>query len=261
MEQWRGVLSKYFNTYFNSFKDLTEDQNRNFNIKRGHSFRVAELSKTLAEKLEMDIDEVRTAYFIGLFHDIGRFRQLIDFNTFNDSKSVDHAEYSAEIVKEKIIGDVTNLDEELVLIAIRNHNKFKLPDSLSKQELQFSSLIRDVDKLDILKVLTEYYSTKNSIPNHTLTWELPKGTSVSKTVVKEILSEKLVSKINVISEIDVKVMQMSWVYDLNFRASFEYLMQNRFLESIYSTLPKNDTIIEINRKVKMFVENRFMNKN
>lgn len=258
MEEWDGVLVECFNGYFNSFKELAEDKKKNFDIKKEHSFRVAGLSKMLALNLNLEIEEIKIAYFIGLFHDIGRFRQLVEFNTFNDAVSVDHAEYSVEIIKEEILGKVGAVKEDLVLTAIKNHNKFKLPENLSQQELQFSKLIRDADKLDILKVLTEYYSNRNSVPNHTLTWELPKGVSVSKNVVKEIMVGKLVSKANVVSEIDVKIMQMSWVYDLNFRPSFEYLLQNRFLETIYKTLPKNDLIIEIYRKVKMYVENKFM---
>jgi putative nucleotidyltransferase with HDIG domain len=256
MEEWRGVLTKCFNTYYETFEDLTEEQKKNFNIKKEHSYRVADLAQILGAKLGFEVEDIKLAYFIGLFHDIGRFRQLIEFGTFNDSVSVDHAEYSAEIIEKGIINNLDNGQNNLVLTAIRNHNKFKLPENLSERELLFSNLIRDADKLDILMVLTTYYSNRNAVPNHTLTWELPKGKSISIPVVKENLAGKLVSKKNVVSEMDVKIMQMSWVFDINFRPSFEYLIRKRFLESIYATLPKSDTVIEIYRKVKVFAENK-----
>lgn len=259
MEDWKQELTTLFNSYFNSFSRLTEEQKKNFNIKKDHSYRVADLCEILAVNLGWEKEAIKTAYFVGLFHDIGRFGQLQKYNTFNDAKSLDHAEHSREIVESKILDLITILNKDAALVAIKNHNKYELPKGLSGTELEFAKLIRDADKLDILKVLTEYYTNRNSIPNHTLTWELPKGVTVSKAVVKEILIGKLVSKKNVVSELDVKVMQMSWVYDLNFRSSFEILVKNRFLESIYNTLPKTDPVIDIYRKVKMFVENKFMN--
>jgi hypothetical protein len=51
---------------------------------------------------------------------------------------------------------------------------------------------------------------------------------------------------------DVKIMQLSWVFDINFKSSIEMIFQNRYLEKIYSSLPKNDTVIEIYRKIKVF---------
>ena len=68
------------------------------------------------------------------------------------------------------------------------------------------------------------------------------------------------SKKNIASEMDVKIMQMSWVYDFNFRSSIELLLKNRFLEIIYSTLPKNDLVIDIYRKIKVFTENKILVK-
>jgi len=260
MESWMTNLNKWFNYYCDSFTGLTDKQKRNFDIKRGHSIRVANFSAQLAEKLEFSFEEQKLAYFIGLFHDVGRFKQLVEFDTFSDTKSVDHAEYSVDVLNEEGVFEKFKIDNvDVVITAIKNHNKLKLPEKLPEHELRFAKLIRDADKIDILKVLTKYYSKRNGVANHTLTWELPKGSSVSKSVSKEILNEKLVSKENVVSEIDVKIMQMSWVYDFNYRHSFEHLLKNRFLETIYNSLPKNDLVIEIYRKVKVYSENVIYN--
>ena len=261
MEEWIKVSNAWFNTYIDSFKELTDNQKRNFEIKKEHSLRVANISLVLAEKLEFTNDENQIAFLVGLFHDIGRFRQLIEFNTFNDAKSVDHAEYAVKILQEASFFDkIDMVKKSIILLAIQNHNKFIIQDGLSEDVLTFAKLIRDADKLDIYKVLTEYYLNRNSVPNHTLTWELPKGTQITPAVAKEVLAGKLVSKKNIVSDIDVKILQMSWVYDLNFRASFEYVLKKRFLESIYNTLPKNDLVIEIYRKIKVFSENQILVK-
>ena len=257
MEDWVSFSTVFLNSYIESFQGLTDDQFRNFKIKKDHSLRVVELSASLAASLKLTGDDFQVAYLAALFHDIGRFKQLVDHNTFDDFKSVDHADLSVSLLKESdIIRQTGCAGEELVFCAIGLHNKFELPKNLPERELLHARLLRDADKLDILHVLTAYYTDKNSVPNHTLTWELPMGTRVSPNVAREIMAGKLVSKKEVISELDVKIMQLSWVYDLNFKPSFEHLLKMRFLEKIYQTLPKNDIIIDIYRKVKVFAENR-----
>ncbi len=259
MKEGVNISTQAFNTYINSFKGLTDSQQLNFDIKKAHSQRVADNSLQLAEKLEFTEEQCQLAYFIGLFHDIGRFPQLVEFNTFHDENSVDHAELAVKILTEEAM--FSKLDfgsSDLLLKAIANHNKLKLQNGLSEQEAKFAKLIRDADKLDILRVLSDYYSNRNAAPNHTLTWDLPKGIVVSPLVAKEVLAGKLVSKKNVASEIDVKIMQLSWVFDLNYKPSFESLFKNRFLEKIYNTLSKNDLVIEIYRKVKVYSENKIL---
>ena len=259
MKELISVSTEWFNNYCNSFKNLTENQQLNFNVKKEHSQKVAELALLFSNKLEWTEDEQKNAFLVGLLHDIGRFKQLVDFDTFNDEKSIDHANSAVEILMGvSIFEDLNIANKELFFAAIANHNKFKIEEGLSGQQLLHAKLIRDADKMDILKVLTEYYLKRNVSANHSLTWDLPKGTIVSPAVTKEILSQKLVSKKNVLSELDVKIMQLSWVYDLNFRPTYEYLLKNRYLESIYNSLPKNDLVIDIYRKIKVFVENKIM---
>ena len=238
MEEWVNEVQERFKTYYNSFSGLSEEHCRNFKIKYEHSVRVATLCEQVAKNLKLSADEINVAFTIGLFHDIGRFKQLIEFNTFNDSKSIDHADYSVKVIEDKNM--LSGMDGEIVhciKVAIINHNKRELPKGLSKMELLFAKLIRDADKLDILKVLTDYYTNPKASPNHTLTWEMPRGSVVSTQVSKQILAEKLVSKEKIKNELDIKIMQLSWVYDINFKPSFEILLS--------ANLTKSNQVIKI----------------
>lgn len=259
MEDWEKTSVDLFESYVNTFSGLTEEQQKNFAIKKEHSKRVADNSKKLAEMLNLEPEETKLAVIIALFHDIGRFKQLVKYFTFNDTVSEDHAEMAVEILKEKsYLNQLSSEEQKIAFTAIRLHNKLELPKKLDEQELLHARILRDADKLDILKVLSDYYTDKSQIPNHTLTWELPKAIQVSPAVVKDVIGGKLVSKNEVKSEMDVKIMQLSWVYDINFKSSIELIFQNRYLEKIYSTLPKNDTVIEIYRKIKVYAENKLL---
>lgn len=259
MEEWFNSAVGFFNSYVSAFNGLTEEQKDNFSIKKEHSFRVAANSKKLAEILDLNEDDTEIAIKAAIFHDIGRFNQLVNFNTFDDSVSEDHAELAVQILKEKgFLNEMSTEMQEVVFSAIRLHNKFELPKKLDGREMLHARLLRDADKLDILKVLTDYYTDKNQKVNHTLTWDLPKANQVSPGAAKEVLSGKLVSKSEVKSEMDVKIMQLSWIYDINFKSSIEIIFQNRYLEKIYNSLPKNDTVIEIYRKIKVYAENKLL---
>lgn len=259
MKELIRLSTDWFNKYYETFTELSENHQRIFEIKKEHSLRVADIALLLSDKLEWADDDKKLTFLIGILHDIGRFSQMLEFNTFSDEKSVDHAERAITVIKESGLLETLDIsNKEPVFAAILNHNKFKIQEELTGQQLLHSKLIRDADKLDIYRVLADYYSKRNGDINHTLTWELQKGTVVSPAVAKEILSGKMVSKKNLVSEIDVKIMQLSWVYDLNFRPTFEYLMKHRYLENVYNSMPKNDLVIEIYRKIKVFTENKIM---
>lgn len=259
MKELIRLSTDWFNKYYETFTELSENHQRIFEIKKEHSLRVADIALHLSDKLEWADDDKKLTFLIGILHDIGRFSQMLEFNTFSDEKSVDHAERAITVINESGLLETLNIsNKEPVFAAILNHNKFKIQDGLTGQQLLHSKLIRDADKLDIYRVLADYYSKRNGDINHTLTWELQKGTVVSPAVAKEILSGKMVSKKNLVSEIDVKIMQLSWVYDLNFRPTFEYLLKHRYLENVYNSMPKNDLVIEIYRKIKVFTENKIM---
>ncbi len=257
MEKIVSLTTESFREYYESFLGLSEEQRTNFEIKYDHSHRVADLCLQIASSLHLNEQEQHLAYLAGLFHDVGRFQQLVDYDTFNDSISVDHAALAVEIIKAKgFWDDLADRDVETLLFAIQQHNKFELPKEADEKQLLFARILRDADKLDILKVLTDYYVNPKATPNHTLTWEMPKGGGVSPAVEKQVMNGSLVAKANVKNETDIKIMQLSWVFDINFKPSFKYMMEKRYLEKIYSTLPKNDTVIHIYRTVKMFVENK-----
>lgn len=247
----------FFEVYFDSFKGLEKNQQKNFNIKKEHSYRVASLMESIAEKANLD-EEIKTlAYITGLFHDIGRFPQFIKFNTFNDDVSADHAAMAVEVLeKEGIFSDLSKELSEAVNSAIFFHNKFEVPKDLPPRTIELANLVRDADKLDILEMLSDYYENKNKELNHTLTWELPEGYKISDEVAKAILLKKPVPKTAIKNRMDIKVYQISWVYDLNYLPSFRIMSKNRCIERIYTTLPMSEKVIEFYRGVKIYIENQ-----
>lgn len=143
-------------------------------LKVDHTYRVADYCEQIADSLALSKEDVDLAWLIGMLHDIGRFEQILRYNTFNDAVSVNHAAFGADLLfcegllarfVEKMtdcpaadrlpesgesVADVTLLES-----AIRHHSAYRLPEGLTARELLFCNIIRDADKLDIFRVNIE----------------------------------------------------------------------------------------------------------
>lgn len=145
-----------------AFKDYAANYdagNINIALKIAHTYRVAALSERIAKHVFIDdLDAVNVSWLLGLLHDIGRFEQITRYGTFIDADSVDHAELGADILfKNNLFTSfVPGASQKLRNIAepaIRLHNKLKLPDNLEHEV--YAKILRDADKVDIFRVLTE----------------------------------------------------------------------------------------------------------
>lgn len=127
-------------------------------LKIDHTYRVAALCARIAQSLPLPPEEVDLAWLCGMLHDVGRFEQLRRFGTFDDAKSIDHAAASAEVLFDR--GEIRNYLEDggedaLLRTAVANHSAYRLPAGLDARTLQFCNILRDADKIDILRVNVE----------------------------------------------------------------------------------------------------------
>ena len=131
----------------------------NVSLKIAHTYRVAELAERIGRSVGADAD---FSWFLGLLHDIGRFEQLKRYGTFIDWDSIDHAELGADILfLEHLIDrfptDDIGIDqwESVAEKVIRLHDKLSLPEDLDPTTRLYAQVLRDADKSDIFRVLSE----------------------------------------------------------------------------------------------------------
>ena len=123
-------------------------------LKIDHTYRVAALCERIAASLDLPPAERDLAWLCGLLHDIGRFEQLRRYGTFNDAQSIDHAAMSARVLFDEghiaeYLDDRTQ--DEMLRTAVAWHSAYRLPDGLDARTLQFCQILRDADKVDILR--------------------------------------------------------------------------------------------------------------
>lgn len=226
------------------------------NLKKEHSLKVVENIEILAKSIELKEFETELAMCIALLHDAGRFEQIKKYNTFSDKKSEDHAALGLKIIEEAdILNDFSEEEKAYIKFAIQNHNKFAVASAPDKKAEEYAKLIRDADKLDIYRVVTEYYSKYNHSKNSSIEMELPDRPVISKKIYESVMKEKTADYNDLETLTDFKILQMAWVFDINYKCSFKIINEKSYIKNIYDTMSKNDEVIDVYRKVKIFLEN------
>ena len=226
-----------FNEYAKTF-DLTVKQ---IIYKYHHSFRVMEIAKEIAISLNLNKEDIELATICGLFHDIGRFRQWTEYQTYKDQDSIDHGDLGVEILK-----DFLNnyKDKEIVIKATKYHNKYDVPE-LDERTTLFCNIVRDADKLDIMREQTNQIYQKEIV--------------LKPELLSDIDNKIICQNKNVENEVDAIIRMLSWVFDLNFKYSFQFLKDNKIIEDKLNLLKiygETDEIKKLESSIYEEVEKR-----
>ena len=205
--------------------------------KVAHTRRVAENCERIAESLGMDGDSVDFAWFLGLLHDIGRFEQVRRYGTFVDSVSVDHARFGADLLfKEGLIDrfPAENLSQTWLGIletAIRLHNQLALPDDLDEVTRRFCELIRDADKIDIFRVVSELPFEQRAGSSRGM---LAEGDAASPAVMDCVMRHCCVPRAARQNRFDVHLSHCCMAFELVFPESRRIVREQGWLDRLLS---------------------------
>jgi putative nucleotidyltransferase with HDIG domain len=249
-------MKNWFASYVNTFKFDNNELQQNIEIKREHTERVTGEITNIGKQIGLNENELNLAEIIALFHDIGRFEQYKRYNTFSDNKSEDHAELGIKIlVNYNVLGMLDKEIQKLILCSIKYHNLPSLPREETERCLFYTRLLRDADKLDIWRVVTDYYNRKNSQRNVALELELPDTPGISEEVYKALMNRQIVDMKYVKNINDIRLLQAGWIYDINFKPTFECIRNRRYIEMIRDVLPKLKEIDQIFNVVNVHLIN------
>ena len=253
MEQQRFLnIQQQFDTYVNNFSLPNSEEQQNIDLKYEHSYQVCDkMAAITAHMLEENRRYIAKA--IALLHDIGRFKQYQKYKTFADAKSEDHAQLGVAVIKNNnFLATVDSPTKDLILKAIQYHNNPYLPTNESEECLLYTKLIRDADKLDIWRVVLKEYNSSST--NQAVGLGLSQEDKISEAVQEQIMNEAVVKYEDLTTLNDFKLLQMGWVFDINFGPSFEIIKEKEYIERLYDTLPQTPVTKQIYTKIKSYLE-------
>lgn len=236
-------LKTWFVEYTKTFKQETFEDQQNIQLKEAHTKRVCEEILDIGNSIGLNGNDLRMAEVMALFHDIGRFEQYARYKTFVDLKSEDHAVLGAKVLRKTgVLNILDKSTADLIVRGIVYHNRASLPKDESERCLFFAKLLRDADKLDIWRVVTEYYQRKKENHNGVIELGLPDIPEISPEVCEDIMAKRIVNIGDLKTLNDFKLLQMGWIFDVNFCRTFELIQERRYLEMLHDALPQTKKV-------------------
>jgi hypothetical protein len=128
------------------------------------------------------------------------------------------------------------------------HNVFTVPASVNGDGRLFLNLIRDADKLDIWRVFVDHFQLPENQRASAVTLglaDLPECTpEVLACIVRcEMVNLSMLRTLN-----DFKLLQISWIFDLHFPASFRLALERGHLSRLAATITNSP---EVERTIRV----------
>lgn len=235
---------------FHRYVEPYDAGNPRIALKVEHTLRVAELANRIAADSGFTEAGCDVAWLCGLLHDLGRFEQLRRWDTFNDSNSVDHAALGARILfgedpvafataepgddffarHNRAAGSIRAFCADpaldgMIRAAVAHHSDFRLPDALDVRTRAICDVVRDADKLDILRVTCiDTVETVLGVSEEKLL-----ASTVSPAVEEAFFAHRTVARAERETPADYLVSLACFTYELVYPASLAIGLEQGFL--------------------------------
>ena len=229
---------------FNNYLKDYDCHNDKIRLKIVHTYGVVKASADIAARMKLSEEDTSLATMIALLHDIGRFEQLKQFDSFLPD-TMDHAAYGVKILFDNapdqnlIRNFIPESDfDEIIRISIAKHSDFKLEGISDSRTLLHAKIIRDADKLDNCRVKLE-----DKLETFMDTSAEETGASaVSPKVKDSILRHECILSSNRVTPMDYWISYLAYFYDINFRESQNYI--SKIISRIPYTHPETKELMK-----------------
>ena len=224
-------LLKYFEEYIKKI-----DMNNAWaKAKYFHSLKSMDLARNIASDLGIfDEEEIVVIELIALFHDIGNFSEK-DYN-YLDNNDEDTTMKSINILfEEGIIRKITSDTkyDNLIKLAIFCHNKDGLPKNIDEKTICICNIMKDVYRLEELRMVISYPYIDNRINNYPTT-----------TVYDDFKSFKEINTKMSDNNADNILIVLSKLFSINYKISYSLILEKEFVPKIIDSLEFNDKKLE-----------------
>lgn len=209
-------------------------------LKIRHSREVLATARAIVAESDMPPEQRRASLLAALYHDVARFEQYRRYRTFRDRESCNHGLEGVKILKREKRLDGEGALRPRILAGVGLHNRFALPERLPGEIAQVTHVVRDADKLDILRVMHENLCGPE--PYHpTVVLGLPDDPGlVSEAVLAAAREGRVASYADLSSVNDLRVLLGTWLFDMHFPASRRRFAAAGHARQLLEGLPEDE---------------------
>ena len=227
--------------FFENYTKKYDKSLSGINLKYNHSFRVVNKAEKIGKSIKLNKKDMELVRVCGLLHDIARFEQYTKYEMFDDRKTFDHGDKGRKILEEN------GINNEIILDAVKYHNKLNIPKGLNNRNLKFLKIIRDADKIDIL----EHQGLVCKTNNYTIPDEIKDYFRNHKSIDFNIKTNPEGNIINILR-------YLAFIFDLNYKESFKMIKENNLINIKCDLIKEegNKGIEEIRKICNEYIESR-----
>ena len=220
---------------FEKYLDGYDRSNDKVRLKIIHTYGVVHDMEEICRRMHLSEEDTELARIIALLHDIGRFEQLKRFDSFEPT-TMDHAAYGVKVLfEEEMIRHFVPEDiwDDIIRTAIARHSDFKLEGITDSRTLLHARLIRDADQLDNCRVkLHDDLLIFMGVSGEEI------GTQeITPVVYDTVLKNQCIYSPDRVTRMDYWVSYVAYFCDIYFRASFDIIEENDYLNQIIDRIP------------------------
>ncbi|MBO4335227.1 MAG: HD domain-containing protein [Desulfovibrio sp.] len=237
----------WFADYVAHERSLEHEDPGPIDLKIEHTKRVLDNARVIVGEEDFPSDVARACLLAALYHDLGRFEQYLRYRTFKDRESVNHGLFGVRLIKATgCLAQESRDLRHLVMAAVGLHNRFALPRHLEATIDLVTRVVRDADKLDILRVIDGHLAKRPYNP--TVVLQLPDDPLLaSREVIFAALHDATASYGDLLSVNDFRLLLATWIFDLNFASSKKRFIDQGHALNILKPLPDTGIYAEARR--------------
>lgn len=223
----KQVIQNYNNIFY-SYVSSYDLNDSNLLRKMIHCYEVARNCFSIASRQGMNEEQRNFCYLMGLFHDIGRFKQWQIYHTYDDAKSVDHGDLSCDILDEfdceKLFG-LSKLECNLLKESIRFHTKpYNGEDEKIKK---YNTILKNSD------AFSNVISTANGMQQMT-----KESDGVTSIILEKFNKRELLVGISPKTKLDRCLMLTACCYYVKDEFLRKEILKNNYIDIIYDMFSK-----------------------
>jgi len=235
------AVQNWFAAYVAAHPGQTPLDASRVELKRRHCELVMAEALALARSLDLAPRQITLAAVAGLCHDVGRFPQYQRYKTFSDRQSVNHGLLGTRALGlPGALPGLSDRERALVRLAVVVHNRRRLPPALASgrdpQALVLARIIRDADKLDILRIMIDHFNDPAGKDDVVFLGLPDIPGQFNPAILDDIEAGRLSSYEYMTSAADFALLLLSWVNDLAFPRTRELFFSRGHVGQLFAHL-------------------------
>ncbi|WP_419788098.1 HD domain-containing protein [Pseudodesulfovibrio sp.] len=216
---------------------LREGDEDGIRLKLAHSLRVLDNASSIIEGEGIQGHDAWLCRMCALYHDIGRFPQFAQFQTFNDRKSFNHGRMGVLTLRQEGFPiPVDSADGRIIRFTVGQHNLKVIRGGMKPSLDRPVRVVRDADKLDIYNVMLANFEGDAFDP--IIVQSLPnEPENYTNQIYKAVLTGNAVDYTQLRVANDFLLLLLGWLKRFNFDTSLRIAHDRHYPSRIFKLLP------------------------